>query len=188
MDDFEKKLEMLKLITSSEHHFNNLTFNIRALASTWLLATFAGVGWILKDLPEKGTLLSIEKPDFIAALCLCSALGIFVLWVMDLKVYQQLLYVWFNGRELYEVDDQFPKIREKMKALFSSGRATEYIKFYYMVTCSAPLVLSIYLIKSFDGNDILIKVLIITLLFINTIIYFLSPSDKQKKKDNQKPK
>jgi hypothetical protein len=45
-------LEILKLITSAENHFNNLTFNVRALASIWFLATIAGVGWILKDLPS----------------------------------------------------------------------------------------------------------------------------------------
>ena len=40
-------LELFKTITHAEHHFNDLCFKIRALASTWMLATFAGVGFLL---------------------------------------------------------------------------------------------------------------------------------------------
>ena len=39
--------EIIKTITEAEHHFNDLCFKIRTLASTWLLATFAGVGFLL---------------------------------------------------------------------------------------------------------------------------------------------
>lgn len=82
-------LEILKLITSAEHHFNNLTFNIRALASTWLLATFAGIGWIIKDMPEGAETVLIDKVDLIVALCGGGSIGIFVLWILDLKVYRK---------------------------------------------------------------------------------------------------
>lgn len=129
MDEYQKKLEMLKLITSAEHHFNNLCFNIRALTSTWLLATFAGVGWILKDLPSNGESFLTDKPSLIIGLCCAGSLGIFVLWILDLKIYQQLLNVWFDARQLYEDGEEFPNIRLKMKSLFDTGRASEYIKY-----------------------------------------------------------
>ncbi len=170
MDEYEKRLEMLKLITSAEHHFNNLTFNIRALASTWLLATFAGIGWILKDLPTPATGMLIKNIDLIPALCICSSVGIFVLWVLDLKIYQQLLNVWFDGRKLYEIDDEFPHIRTSMKALFSSGRATQYIKFYYMATCSAPLLFGIYLLNVSTPNVLFTTLMVIALTTINGVI------------------
>ena len=37
----------IQLITEAEHHFNDLCFKIRALASTWLLACLSGVGYLL---------------------------------------------------------------------------------------------------------------------------------------------
>lgn len=80
---------MIKLITGSEHHFNDLCFKIRALASTWLLATIAGCGWVLKYLPDKNTELLFDKVDLLIALSGCGTLGIFVLWILDLRGYQQ---------------------------------------------------------------------------------------------------
>ncbi len=174
MDDYEKKLEMLKLITSAEHHFNNLCFNIRALASTWLLAIIAGCGWILKDLPNDNTQFLVNKIDLITALSGCGALGIFVLWVLDLKVYQKLLNVWFDNRKQYEDGKDFPNIREGMKSLFSTGKATEYIKFYYMAICSAPLIFNAYIIIVTSSEKLILIPVLFVLLVINSVIYKLT--------------
>jgi hypothetical protein len=180
MDEYQKKLEMLKLITSAENHFNNLCFNIRALSSTWLLATFGGIGWILKDLPETGGNLLINKIDLITGLCLCCSLGIFVLWILDLKIYQQLLHVWFEAREMYEDGEEFPHLRQKMQDLFSTGRASEYIKFYYMTTCSAPLLFNIYIMNATHSESTVLLLVLLVLVALNVVIYFLTPSKGKK--------
>jgi hypothetical protein len=101
MTDDDRRLENLKLISSPEHHSNKLCFNIRALASTWLLATFAGVGWVLKDMPAKAEDLGlvIDKVDIILAFCVGGSAGIFVLWILDLRIYQQMTNVWFENRK-----------------------------------------------------------------------------------------
>lgn len=170
---------MLKLITSAEHHFNNLCFNIRALASTWLMATFIGVGWVLKDLPESASALLVAKPELIAALCGCSALGILVLWLLDLKVYQQLLNVWFDSRQLYEDGERYPEIRSRMKELFSHGRATQYIRYYYMTTCSAPLLFALYILISSGAATYLLVCALVALLTLNLVIFLSSPIDRE---------
>jgi hypothetical protein len=179
VNEDERTLEILKLITSAEHHFNNLCFNIRALASTWLLATLAGVGWILKDLPTTATENSfvIDKVDLLIVLCVASSIGIFVLWIMDIMVYQRLLNVWFDSRKQYELDDNFPPIREKMKYLFETGRATELIMIYYLALTAGPLMLAMFIAKS-AGETVLMWTVLLILFVIITIIYKYSPKDK----------
>ena len=186
MTDDERKLEILKLITSAEHHFNNLCFNIRALASTWLLATLAGVGWILKDLPEQtaGTSFVIDKVGLLILLCIVSSIGIFVLWVMDIMVYQRLLNVWFDSRKLYEIDDSYPPIREDMKKLFETGRATELILIYYLALTGAPLGLALFISSSADSAVGIWSVLATAVVLLGIILRF-SPKDHHWVKRNK---
>ncbi len=46
---FEKVWKVAVEIRETERHFNQLQHGYRALASTWLLGTFAGVGFIASD-------------------------------------------------------------------------------------------------------------------------------------------
>lgn len=179
MTDDEHTIEILKLITSAEHHFNNLCFNIRALASTWLLATLAGVGWILKDLPAAADENSfvIDKVDLLVLLCVGSSIGIFVLWIMDIMVYQRLLNVWFESREKYEIDDSLPSIRIPMKNLFETGRASELIMIYYLALTAAPLMLAMF-ISSSAGNTDAMWIISLILFLIALTIFKFSPKDK----------
>ena len=185
MTEEERNLEILKLITGAEHHFNNLTFNIRALASTWLLATFAGVGWVLNDLPqitsqsEAGqTSFVIDKVDLLLALCVGSAVGIFVLWVLDIRIYQQMTNVWFDSRKKYEVDDTFPSIRVGMKDLFKTGRATELIIVYYLALTAAPLLLALFIAHAANESSAMWFIGCF-LLLLTSAIYLLSPKDEK---------
>jgi len=81
--------EILTLITETENHFNNLCFKIRTLASTWLLATFVGIGFLL----EKTIVKELPVDDLLILLCWAGSVGILVLWILDLQVYQKLLNV-----------------------------------------------------------------------------------------------
>ena len=44
--------DVLKELGESERHFNNLETEYRKLASIWLLAGFAGIGFVLKSDPD----------------------------------------------------------------------------------------------------------------------------------------
>ncbi len=176
MTEEERRLEILKLITSAEQHFNH-----RALASTWFLATMAGVGWILKDLPaasgEQAGLL-IDKGDLLLVLCLGGSIGIFVLWILDIRVYQQMTNVWFDARKQYEVDDVFPTIRNNMKRLFQTGRATELIIIYYLALTAAPLLMAM-LIAYWGDQTFQIWLVAGILVAAEWMIYQCSPKDKE---------
>lgn len=174
MDDDQRTFEMLKLITSAEHHFNNLTFNIRALASSWLLATFAGIGWIIKDWENTKVDYIVDKLDLIVALCMGSSIGIFVLWIMDIKVYQSLLNVWFDAREMYEDGVKYPTIQKNMKDLFKTGRAVHLIKYYYLLMCAGPLFIAIYVAVK-KGSNLEVLMVFMMFILIDGFIYYFSP-------------
>lgn len=182
MSEDERTLEILKLITSAEHHFNNLCFNIRALASTWLLATLAGTGWILKDLPVSAadSSLVVGKVGLLMLLCVGSSIGILVLWVMDIMVYQRLLNVWFDSREPYEktAGAKLPQIRHNMKSLFSTGRATELIVFYYLALIAAPCLLSVYIGFAAGEVGTALFVLLIAVGMV-VFVWMKSPVDRR---------
>jgi hypothetical protein len=73
-----------KNLTAQCEHFNTLESTYRALASTWLLAAFAGIGFILKDIHS-------ERELYVAAIAAAGAVGILLLWLLDLMVYHRLL-------------------------------------------------------------------------------------------------
>ena len=129
MDD--KEQFEIRLITEAEHHFNDLCFKIRALASTWLLATFGGIGFLSTNT------LHIEVPlnGLITLLCIASAIGITVLWVIDLLIYQPFLNCWFQCRTKLGHESQMTRmVYECMSASQPHRRATNFIKIYYHVT------------------------------------------------------
>ncbi len=158
--------EMIKTITESEHHFNNLCFKIRTLASTWLLATFVGVGFLL----TKTIALELRVEQIIVMLCWIGTLGILVLWVLDLRIYQKLLSVWFNSREPIEArNSDFPQIREGIKKSQPGGSAFNLLKLFYLALCSAPLLFSFYI--SIDNN--LPELFLYGSLFLFVLVVFI---------------
>jgi hypothetical protein len=66
-------------------HFNSLETHYRALASTWLLAAFAGIGFVAKEVHGEVVWL------FVLGISAAAALGILMLWLVDLMVYHRLL-------------------------------------------------------------------------------------------------
>lgn len=45
--DFKQVYEIIKEIGQQERHFNTLNVTYKTLASTWLLAVFGGIGFVL---------------------------------------------------------------------------------------------------------------------------------------------
>lgn len=170
--------EIIKTITEAEHHFNNLCFKIRALASTWLLATFAGVGFLLEKTIREG----IPIDHLLVLLCWVGSIGILVLWILDLQIYQKLLNAWFDAREpIEERNAHFPQMRELIKATQPGGRASNLIKTFYICLCSAPLMFAIYvcIYKALSNILLATSVMLLTCFFL--IVYKLTPGGHNKK-------
>src|SRR5215212_6768364 len=92
----DRVLNLYREIGNAERHFNELTHQYRLLASTWLLGTFAAIGYILTNVGVKpNDSLSFYRELIIAAIALAGATGITLVWILDLKVYQKLLGCFF---------------------------------------------------------------------------------------------
>jgi len=121
-----------------DRHFNNAQSNCRALASTWMLATFAGIGVVIsKDLS-----VQFPKELIIAAMGLASAVGLSLLWMLDLLVYQRLLdSAYYEARKL-EIDQPWlPQVRNNMRKLLK-GRSLALIALFYIVTAESMVLIS----------------------------------------------
>jgi hypothetical protein len=103
-------IEIYKELSAHERHFNQMQNAIRSLASTWLLATFAGFGYLVvaKGFPR-------SEIDLLGALvALASGTGIWLLWVLDIPVYHTLLVAMLKEMEKFENAQDFPRVRSAM--------------------------------------------------------------------------
>jgi hypothetical protein len=110
-----------------ERHFNEIGSGYRRLASTWLLAAFAAIGFVLS------TELALQIPPelIIAALGLAGGVGVFLIWVLDLLVNQRLLDASFSQcRALEGTHKWLPQVRNNMRALLRGKGLTLLLWFY----------------------------------------------------------
>lgn len=168
MDSFDKDVWVIvSELGENERHFNNLQHNYRTLASTWLLAMFAGIGYVLtaKDLPF------IPQP-IIAFLGLAAACGITLLWNLDLRVYHQLLESCFvEGLKLEKKYNWLPRTRLNMMETQDSeptGVLARVVWFYVICNTAALLVAGVATaVWAIEISQILsIIAVIITLLIV----------------------
>lgn len=114
MDEAEKKLvwEAYKSLSDGQNHFNDLENKYRTLAATWMLAYFAGVGFMLTLDPAKSVL---SRELTIIALSVLHSFGISMLWNIDIRVYHRLLDSLFvEALQMERVHDWLPQVRTKM--------------------------------------------------------------------------
>jgi hypothetical protein len=133
--------DVLKELGASERHFNTLEAEYRKLASIWLLAAFAGMGFILKENPR----LAVPAEIALVAIGLAASVGIFLLWIVDLLVYHQLLDACFTQAKEIEkkYPSQLPQVRSGMEHTQGSGKlVTTKLRWFYILLTAAPVVFS----------------------------------------------
>jgi hypothetical protein len=93
-----------------ERHFNQMQHQYRLLASSWLLAMFAGIGFSLSQAN-----FAVPAEFAVAVIGLAGALGLTQLWSLDLRVYHQLLDGCFvQGLDLEVAHPWLPQARLAM--------------------------------------------------------------------------
>lgn len=108
-DLFDRVWKIIQECGQYERHFNTLQGVYRGLASTWLLAMFAGIGFVVKERVEPTYML-------ICLAGIAATAGIFVLWSLDINVYHRLLLaVFYDGREFERACLWLPPVRNRMK-------------------------------------------------------------------------
>ena len=133
--------DVLKELGNSERHFNNLEAEYRKLASIWLLAGFAGMGFILKENPQ----IAVPREIALMAIGLATSVGIFLLWIVDLLVYHQLLDACFTQAKTIEkkYPKELPQVRSSMEHTQGGGKVvTTRVRWFYILLTAAPVVFS----------------------------------------------
>lgn len=123
-----------------ERHFNELESRYRTLASTWLLATFAAVGFIAT---QEQVGLPIPRLGLMGSIAYLGAAGILLLWNLDLMVYHRLLDSCFLAGVLFENEVAWlPKLRtEMMRSAPKSGGVIRRIIYFYIGSIGVLVVL-----------------------------------------------
>jgi hypothetical protein len=113
----------------SERHFNTLQSSYRTLASTWLLAAFAGIGFVLSTEVE----LFIPKELVMAGIGLAASIGIYLLWFIDLLFYQALSSASFQEARILELRYAWlPQVRDNMRGILQ-GKGVSTVMWFYIV-------------------------------------------------------
>jgi len=183
MEKIDRAWGYLCKITESENHFNDLVFRIRALSSTWLLASFAGIGFILtRDFD-----IGVTKPLLTLGISILAAFGLILLWMMDILVYQNLLAA--NFEEGLNIENDFPdlpQIRHKMVASQPKGSVRTRIVWFHIAMIVGALtpgfVICIFWLLNVRPNLVVLMILIFVVMTIGigAFIYFKSIPDDRK--------
>lgn len=108
---FERVWKVAQEIGIQERHFNGMQTSCRSMTSAWLLATFGAIGFILSQKFE----VAIDRELLITVIAIVGAVGIALLWVLDLLVYHRLLDSCFiEGLILEERYPWLPPFRGNM--------------------------------------------------------------------------
>lgn len=135
--DLDSAWKMLCDLRDTQNHFNEIQANYRRLASTWLLADFGAMGFLLS------TKLSVSVPTEVIVFCvaLAGSSGILLLWVLDTLVYHRLLDAAF--KEALKIEDEYPSLPQvynNMRVSQPKGQVTSYTECFYIGIILVPLV------------------------------------------------
>lgn len=98
---------------TDEKHFNELQLKTRAIASSWILAGFAGIAYAVNA--REPALALFSAYTMITLVSLMVVVGLFVLWVQDQLIYQRLLNAHFVAGLYHEFRDAgVPPVRVMM--------------------------------------------------------------------------
>lgn len=123
--------QTLNRLAENERHFHTIQAGIRGLASTWVLAAFAGIAVLLQQ--KSDTTWVFPSFTIIIVICLMANTGLTALWIIDQRVYQRL----FNTNYLtgLRLEQQFPFIPpvRAIQALTARRKSIAFwVQFFYL--------------------------------------------------------
>ena len=151
--EYERIWGFVLEIGTAERHFNSLQQTYRALASTWLLGSCAGAGFVFKEWHDPS---SIERTVLLGSIGLLGGIGIVLLWVVDLLVYHRLLDAYFvEGLHLEEMYPWLPQVRSNMMRIHDGNGILSRIILFYVCSSGVLFLFSViyvgYWIIAFRG-------------------------------------
>jgi hypothetical protein len=127
--EFSKLMEVYNHIGDVEKHFNSLEMEYRKLASQWLLVSLGAIGFVL----TKQEIIPVDPWILVISICIAASAGIMILWLLDLKVYHELLNSAFSEALVLEQDypECLPPIRNNMLTTQIGSDVTRRVILFY---------------------------------------------------------
>jgi hypothetical protein len=126
-DSPELVWQMYQGLAGQCQHFNGLESTYRTLASTWLLAAFGATGYVLNE--KVGS----SPAMLVAGIGAAGAIGIVLLWVLDLQVYHRLLAAAFSEQIRLEKEYSWlPMAAHLMKEAHHGAGVVPKIAWFYV--------------------------------------------------------
>ncbi|MBU0680571.1 MAG: hypothetical protein KKD73_04025 [Proteobacteria bacterium] len=155
INKFNNIWKVITEIGLQERHFNDLQSRYRTLASTWILAAFSAIGFLIAQ--EKTVFLASPTLFIVSGIGVALSIGIILLWNLDIMVYHQLLAACFReGLLLEEKHPWLPRIRIRMMARTSGQGVIPRVVWFYIVASSLGLLISCGAVTSlaYNNNDL----------------------------------
>lgn len=133
-----------------KEHFSTMQNRYRALTSTWLLASFAGIGFLLSCYIN----LPFNVLIGVLILCLCGSFGITLIWVLDIVLYNKLwLMAVLELAKLEKEHSWLPKINTLTLAARNNKKYQTYQTYFYIGIITVFVLISTFIfIYYFDFN------------------------------------
>ena len=120
-------------LLENEGRFNTIQATIRGIAATWMLATIASLGLVLRSDPS-APVWQLARGDLMLAVLTAASLGLLLLWILDLMVYQKLLGAGFVLRLYMEFRDaSIPPLGAAMMASSNWKGMTPVFRYFYSI-------------------------------------------------------
>lgn len=160
--------DMYKSLTDQCAHFNSLESTYRSLTSTWLLATFGGIGFVLQEQAS----LTLYVPYLIAAIAYAGAAGVLLLWLLDLGVYHKLLSSAFSEQlRLEKQNTWLPQVAHKMMETQKGIGVVPRVVWFYIGTYSVLAGIgSVAIVHAVFGASAVWMILLLTLVAIGITV------------------
>lgn len=171
---YDRILEIYNHIGEQERHFNELERSYRVLASQWLLASLGAIGYLL----QSDKIVLFDKNMLIGLIGIAGNTGVFLLWLIDIRVYHKLLNCAFlQGIRLEQENNWLPKVRTDMLLSQETGDVVKHTGMYYICSCILLQIISIIGIAGYfyfnKSYTLMISAIIIGILLINSQVNYM---------------
>lgn len=143
---FEVTWPLYQELAEQLRHFNTLQSHYRTMSSTWLLAAIGGIGFIYTN----AATLPFKSDGAAAIVATAAAVGISLLWVLDVLVYHQLLIA--NDEALGDLEAQhewLPRVRSIGSQLRVGRSVRENISLFYIGSVLLLMLIAAVAIERF---------------------------------------
>lgn len=134
-------IEIEANLSAQERHLGGIESSYRSLMSKWMLACYAGIGFVLAN---QGNIVG-ESGLLVAGISLGGAIGIYSLWRIDVLNYHILLSATYaEAMQLELRHPSLPKYRNRMAKMLASQRLglRENVAIFYLIGMVPLLVVS----------------------------------------------